>query len=172
MFASACVLHYQTWSNMIAVVATSARRHSRPVVMFSLHQLTGIFRAKKNTAGFAMDYPYNLTWKLLSCLLLRNSLRTHIFCMSLMKQPFVVTHRYRILQDREKNYSSSIDQEFSTLCFYGNITTSNISVDTKFWQVCLYPSCLVMRQSQFDKLRGLPQIAFPWATCYISQIQP
>jgi hypothetical protein len=54
-----------------------------------------------------------------------------------MKQQFVVTNRYKLLQEREKIERSLINQHVS----YENIRTSNFSVDTTFWQeVCFNPS--------------------------------
>jgi hypothetical protein len=40
-------------------------------------------------------------------------------------------------------------------------------VVTTFWQrVCLWPNCLLMRESQFDELWRLRRITVPWAICF------
>ena len=55
---------------------------------------------------------------------------------SLMKQPFVVTHRYTIVQVTEKLDRFSTDRNLIMLCFYGNIKTRIFSVAGKRKKDC------------------------------------
>jgi len=50
----------------------------------------------------------------------------------LMKQQFVLTHRYTVLQETEELDRSSVDQHLSMLCFYEHIRTRNFFVGTTF----------------------------------------
>ena len=51
---------------------------------------------------------------------------------SLMKQQFVITHRYTILQPTEKTWPIHNIPALKHVTFLGNIRTSNFIVDTTF----------------------------------------
>ena len=58
--------------------------------------------------------------------------------ISFMKQQFVLSHRYTILQKKRKLDRSSVDKQLSILRFHENVRTRNVFVDTTFWhRVCL-----------------------------------
>jgi len=50
-----------------------------------------------------------------------------------MKQQFLITHRYTVLQQTEKLKRTARDRHFSKLCFHGNIRSRNFVVGV-FWQ--------------------------------------
>jgi hypothetical protein len=54
------------------------------------------------------------------------------FSISLVKEKFVLTHRYTVSQETEKLDRCLINQYLSTSGFYKNIKRSNIFVDTRF----------------------------------------
>jgi hypothetical protein len=50
-----------------------------------------------------------------------------------MKQQFVIKHQYTVLEQTEQLDQSLMDQQLSMLCFFENVRTCNIFVDTTFW---------------------------------------
>jgi hypothetical protein len=76
-----------------------------------------------------------------------------------MKQQFVVTHRYTVLQETEQIRDMSfIDQHLNMSGFYENIIIFfgwGIQNSERRYVV----TCLIMQESQFDELCELRQIA-------------
>jgi hypothetical protein len=83
--------------------------------------------------------------------------------ISLMKQQFIITHRHTILQQTEKAWPILNRPALKHVVFLRNTRTSNLFADTTLWQKeSLWPSCLMIRESQFDGLCGLRHIAVSW----------
>ena len=64
------------------------------------------------------------------------------------------------MRHAKKRDRSLIDQHLSTSCFYENIRRGNFCAHKILTEGVFEPQCLVMRESQFDKLCSLRQIAF------------
>ena len=88
--------------------------------------------------------------------------KTH-FNITLTKQKRVVTHRHTVVHVSETTWQ--IINRSTLLGMLGFLWTykkQQCFVDETFWQVCFQRNCLVMRESQFNKLCWLRQMAVSW----------
>jgi len=83
--------------------------------------------------------------------------------MSVMKHQFVVTDRYKVLQQTEKLDGSSTDQHLSVACFDGNVWISSCLWTPHFIIKHFFfkkkTPTVVTRESQFEELCALRKMA-------------
>ena len=93
--------------------------------------------------------------------------------ISLIKQQYVVTHRYTVWQQTEGNGQILNGPTLKHVMFLRKYKEKQLFVGTTFWQkVYLWPNCVVMWEWEFDEVCGLRQTAVSWATCLCSRHNP
>jgi hypothetical protein len=91
--------------------------------------------------------------------------RVRVCSLTLMKQQYVVTHRYTciLLQETEKTWQILNRPTLKQVNYEGK---GVFFVDTFWLKACLWPSSVVMQESHFDNLSVLRQTVVSWALSY------